>query len=132
MKAPKYVIAPEGCEDYLTPGRRYEVHNFCTNDTYGGTIHITTDDGSYIFCLLKKCPHLNGGNWIIPDDEADDTTQPQPTKPRVLAMGIGDIMACFDDNPHEIHISDGTGDCILVYRSEVPALIEALKMMVAE
>jgi hypothetical protein len=130
MKIPKYVIAPKGCRSYLTPGRRYEVHDFNPNDTYGGEIHIYNDNDDRIFCLLNECPHLGNANWIIPDGDADD--DPKTTRPRVLAMGIGDIMACFDDNPHEIHISDGTGACILVYRSEVQALIEALKMMVAE
>jgi len=133
MKAPKYVVAPEGCGSYLTPGKRYEVQDFFTKDTCGGSFWITGDNGNYFLCLLVDCPHLNGGNWITPEDGTDDADdEPQTTKPRVLAMGIGDITACFDDNPHEIHVSDGTGSCILVYRSEIPALIEALKMMVAE
>jgi len=127
MKAPKYVIAPEGCASYLIAGKMYEVRGFRVNDTNGGSFWITGDNGSGdFFCLLKACPHLKGGDWIIPDDE------PQTTKPRVLAIGIGDITVDCDDNPNRICISDGSGDYIVVPRANIPALIEALKMMVAE
>ncbi len=136
MKAPKYVVAPEVCADHLTPGKTYAVHEFCANDTYGGTFHIDNDYGDSIFCLLEECGHLNGGNWIIPDDDADDADdadgEPKTTKPRVTAVRVGDITVDCDENPNDICISDGPGDYIIVPRANIPALIEALKMMVAE
>jgi hypothetical protein len=62
-KAPKYVIAPEGCADYLTAGKRYPVfsHNKIAFDT-------EDDSGRMIGTQFLKSAHLNGGDWIIPDE----------------------------------------------------------------
>lgn len=30
---------------------------------------VTDEDGDRCFCLLKDCAHLNGGNWIIIEEE---------------------------------------------------------------
>jgi len=67
MKAPKYVIAPKGCANYLTPGKRYPVMNF---DDTGDGIGFDTidDDGVELYASLNDSAHLNGGNWIIPDE----------------------------------------------------------------
>jgi hypothetical protein len=63
-KAPEYVIAPEGCADYLTPGKRYAVRNWS-----GGVFNMTDDRGREINCFFPKSAHvLNGGDWIIPDE----------------------------------------------------------------
>ena len=65
MKIPKYVIAPDGCEHYLTPGKSYPVMNF---DGIG--IDTIADNGAKIYSLLEGSSHLYDGNWIIPENEA--------------------------------------------------------------
>ena len=68
MKTPRYVIAPEGCKKYLTPGKRYAVDS--TDDD--STFFIFLDDEGYPVCSIFKSAHaLNGGDWIIPYDEAE-------------------------------------------------------------
>lgn len=68
MKAPKYVIAPEGCLEYLTPGKRYETIRPVPDSAYGFFFCILNDENLSTSCSLYRCPHLNGGDWIIPDD----------------------------------------------------------------
>lgn len=72
MKIPKYVIAPDGCASYLTPGKKYCVSDWREDK---GTYHmarfrIWSDDGQGECCVLVDCHNLNGGNWIIPENEA--------------------------------------------------------------
>jgi hypothetical protein len=71
MKAPKYVIAPEGCADYLTAGKRYEVLDWAHSTRFGGCFDIIGDDGKRYWAALRECANINGGDWIIPDDEAE-------------------------------------------------------------
>ena len=56
----KYVIAPEECEIYLTPGRKYKIIN-----GYTFAFEIVSDNGNTIYCLYEGCAHLFGGDWII-------------------------------------------------------------------
>lgn len=122
MSKPEYVIAPEGCQSYLTPGKRYEVSNFCANDAYRGTINIAADNGSDIFCLLEKCPHLNNGDWIIPG--ADDVAAPEVT---IDAVSVADIEIQRDGD--NLLINQGM-QTVYVYGRNIPALISALQLMV--
>ena len=124
MKIPKYVIAPKGCRSYLTPWKMYEV-----NPISNTAFYVKNDNGRVVYALFNVCNHLNGGDWIIPDGDADD--EPKTTKPRVTAVRVGDITLDCDDNPNEIYVYD-EHDCIVVPCANIPALIEALKMMVAE
>lgn len=71
MKAPKYVIAPEGCKSYLTPGKRYKVRQWKPGNRHAGYFHVTDDDGTNLGATFAKCYHLNGGDWIVPDDDAE-------------------------------------------------------------
>ena len=86
MKTPKYVIAPEGCAKYLTPEKGYIVEEFDVlpgEDIYDCGFTITDDMGERVYSTLRKSAHLNGGDWIIPDDEAErepDTLDVQPAK----------------------------------------------------
>lgn len=129
MKAPKYVIAPEGCADYLTPGMGYEIRDFRVDNTYGGSFHITDDHGGNRFCLLKECATLNDGNWIIPDDESDGESV---IKPVVECVSAGDIdVSINEDDRSFIILSDGES-FIETPRANIPALIEALKMVGGE
>lgn len=68
MKEIKTVIAPKGCEDYLTEGKEYKVTKQ-DKDKVNPGFNIVDDEGSSIFCVLKGCAHINGGNWIIKDSE---------------------------------------------------------------
>ena len=71
MKTPRYVIAPEGCAEYLTPGKRYEARYFSSSKEIGSFFYYTDDYDSFRSARLRQCSHLNGGDWIIPDDEAE-------------------------------------------------------------
>lgn len=53
-----YAIPPEGCLSHLTAGNRYEVLQESVSSFF-----IHDDEGYYIHCLWKGCPHLNGGDW---------------------------------------------------------------------
>ena len=133
MKAPKCVIAPDACAPYLTPGGVYLVEGWReTGDKNIASFTVIDDEGERIMTFYNGCPHSNG-KWIIPSDETDDADDdPKTTKPRVTAVRVGDITVDCDENPHEIHVFDGSGDCIKVPRTDITALIEALKMMDVE
>jgi hypothetical protein len=60
------VIAPEGCQVYLTAGKEYEV----IEDTIFGRpderkFNIIDDNGNETFCLQKGDYHTNYSKWII-------------------------------------------------------------------
>lgn len=59
----KYAIPPEGCEPYLTPGRKYEI----IDKVEGRNINsFTIKSGEEKhFCLEKECLHINGKDWIF-------------------------------------------------------------------
>lgn len=71
---PKVVIAPVGCETYLTTGKEYQV----TRHEYTGKqylFEIIDDEGDFIVCLENRCLHLaldkwkGENNWIIKERE---------------------------------------------------------------
>lgn len=72
MKRPEFVIAPEGCSDYLTPGKAYRAFAVFGD----GGFSIRDDDGDIITCRLHACPHLYDQDWVIPDNkpEAEKTS----------------------------------------------------------
>jgi hypothetical protein len=67
MKIGDYVIAPRGCKEWLTAGKKYQVINVDGIDSkdYGIGFNIKTDSGKISFCNQKKCRHINGQDWII-------------------------------------------------------------------
>jgi hypothetical protein len=69
-KAPAYVIAPEGCQAWLTQGKEYPVSEW---DGFG--FDIIDDTGDTMHCLVRNDRQLNGGDWIIPD-EAEAAPKP--------------------------------------------------------
>ncbi len=60
LKAGDVVIAPNGCESYLTAGKEYLVIE-ATKEI----IEIFDDEGDVLYLCLKGSAHLNGGNWIV-------------------------------------------------------------------
>jgi hypothetical protein len=64
------VIAPEGCETWLTAGKEYQVFDVEESDTirkcYFG---IIADNTIKCNCFLINCAHLNGKDWIIKQEE---------------------------------------------------------------
>ncbi len=72
-RKPKIVVAPEGCEaSYLTPRKEYKVLNvdssrYTSEEGFG--FNIINDTGDKLYCLEKKCAHLNDKDWIIKEYE---------------------------------------------------------------
>ncbi len=58
------VIAPEGCEEYLTPGKEYEVILLWGHTAF----KIKDDEGDIIHCRIKDCAHLNFKHWILKEN----------------------------------------------------------------
>ena len=54
-----YAIAPEGCPEYLTAGKAYEVIE-APGSSRG--FEVVDDDGDRIFCLWEGCAHVKG-DW---------------------------------------------------------------------
>ena len=114
---PEYVIAPEGCEYYLTPGKSYRVIEWD-----GKHLSIVDDEGYRLnVCELKNCPHANG-DWIIPG--ADDVVAPEVT---IDAVSVADIE--IQRNGDDLLINQGM-QTVYVYGRNIPALISALQLMV--
>lgn len=63
MKAGDIVVAPEGCEPYLTPGKEYTVLRNYEDIMFS----IESDIGINAFCKRRNCHHLNGGDWLNKD-----------------------------------------------------------------
>jgi hypothetical protein len=61
-KNPKFAIAPEGCCNYLTAGKKYEILKF--NEEF---FSIIDEEGTKLhYCIINGgCSHLNGKNWIL-------------------------------------------------------------------
>lgn len=54
------VIAPEGCEVYLTAGKEYLVI-----EQIEESIIIFDDEGDQLYSNLKNSTHLNFQDWIV-------------------------------------------------------------------
>jgi hypothetical protein len=69
LKNGMYVIAPD---DYsgLTKGKKYQViePRVSINELVKYNFKIIDDKGNELYCLLKFCRHLGGGNWIISNE----------------------------------------------------------------
>ena len=60
LKVGDVVIAPEGCEDYLTAGKEYPVIEVIEE-----SFRALDDDGDEMYSNLKGSAHLKGKDWII-------------------------------------------------------------------
>lgn len=68
---PKIVVAPEGCQSWLTAGKEYDVTQIWSDwIEYGGYgFSIINDIGNRSDTVEFGSEHLNGGNWIIKERE---------------------------------------------------------------
>lgn len=73
MKAGDIVIAPEGCEDYLTAGDGYKVISVDGLHTvFGHFFEIIDDVGDNILCSERVCLHINEQDWILAPTSQDN------------------------------------------------------------
>ena len=65
------VIAPKGCESYLTEGKEYEVFNveMLLNPSCEFKFEFIADNGGHEYSVLKGTSHLNGKDWIIKEEK---------------------------------------------------------------
>lgn len=64
MKTFSYVIAPEGCESYLTPGKKYDI-SIISPITNKFRLKDNNGDLRFSTCLSRL--HTNDNWWIIPE-----------------------------------------------------------------
>lgn len=64
------VIAPSGCENYLTEGKEYEVFNveLSHNKECEFNFNFIDDKRKSKYSILKGSAHLNGQDWIIKNE----------------------------------------------------------------
>jgi hypothetical protein len=64
-----HVIAPAGCEPYLTAGKTYErlksLQGKFLDINDNCQFFILNDKGNLSLCNFKNCGHLNGQDWTI-------------------------------------------------------------------
>jgi len=68
----KYVIAPEGCNPYLTPGKKYEFKSKGFEEEYDA---VVSDQGKPLLISLKNCAHLRSKDWIVVYEEEMSVAQ---------------------------------------------------------
>ena len=61
LKKGMFVIAPEGCESYLTAGKSYQILKDVRMNTF---FEIIDDRGDMIRCMLPFDGHTKGIDWI--------------------------------------------------------------------
>jgi hypothetical protein len=68
MKVGDIVIAPEGCNKYLTSGKKYqivEIYDPISDEVYGIGFDIIDDQNNLISCREKRSRHINMQDWIL-------------------------------------------------------------------
>lgn len=69
MKPNAIVVAeevPEHSLSYFTPGKEYEAEiNFKSSFWFAQVKDDDQIEGDSRFCLIKRCPHLDGKPWRI-------------------------------------------------------------------
>ena len=66
-KLPTIAIAPDGCCNYLTPGKEYLITDFWDEKDveFGYCFNIEDNDGLILHCLEFGCEFLNGKSWSL-------------------------------------------------------------------
>ena len=66
MEIGDIVIAPLGCNAYLTAGKEYKVEDVISeNGIRGYFFMITSDIGAEVYTSEINSTHLNGNDWIL-------------------------------------------------------------------
>lgn len=66
MKKGDILIAPEGCAEYLTPFKEYEVKKVdILSKSFGWFVVLINDNGDGIFTSQNRSAHINRQDWII-------------------------------------------------------------------
>ena len=60
------VIAPEGCETYLTAGKEYQIIYEPRKNTY---FEIKDDTGFILYCMMPFDGHSRCNNWTIKQEQ---------------------------------------------------------------
>lgn len=120
-----YVIAPEGCKPYLTPGKKYKIikaseskHDFWAKD----------DTDYILYCLIAGCANLNGKDWIIPEIGQWPAGWTRHQKAMCLQnAGVGILTSGFMQIIGEgrgVTTSDSTSDSTNDYQGRTPKQLE--------
>jgi len=88
---PKKVQAPEGCSNYLTPGKIYDVIGFWDEGTgqRGYRFSIVANNGYIANCTELGCVHLNGQDWIVIETETENIPKSEEEKAIELLKSKG-------------------------------------------
>ena len=127
------VIAPSGCEDYLTEGKEYEVFDVAKlNNNY--TFNIVDDSGESIFSRLNDSTHLNDGNWIIKSKSTPRNLTTKTVKYKnctfdVSGVWSGSFNADINEKPEfELHTIEINGNDLteLLTQEDRDGIVEIL------
>jgi len=59
------IVAESPISDFnITKGKHYVTDKYWEHGQFN-SFRITDDTGIELYCLLKKCAHLDGKDWII-------------------------------------------------------------------
>jgi len=66
QRVPKWAMTINGTHtpSIIKNGKWYKIRNF-----NGKSFNFTGDGGNYVYCLVKGCAHLNGGDWELCYDD---------------------------------------------------------------
>jgi len=84
LKKGMFVIAPEGCQTWLTAGKAYQVANGVRMNTF---FEIIDDRGDMIGCIFPNDGHSRA-NWIIKESfTLENITHLIKTTPNDMELG---------------------------------------------
>jgi uncharacterized Fe-S cluster protein YjdI len=85
LKKGMFVIAPEGCQSWLTAGKAYQVVRDARMDLF---FEIIDDKGDEISCMLPSDNHVKNIPWIIQDSfTLENITHIIQTTPNDMELG---------------------------------------------
>jgi hypothetical protein len=85
LKKGMFVIAPQGCESWLTAGKAYQVVKNVRMDTF---FEIIDDRNDILSCIFPYDGHTNNIDWIVKDSfTLENITQLIKDTPNDLELG---------------------------------------------
>jgi hypothetical protein len=112
LKKGMFVIAPEGCNSYLTAGKKYETTKGVRHYGELSFFEIIDDNGDEVCGVSKNDAHLKGKDWIIEDQPQPLQTNPfklmydvaNDTNGTFYAKQIEKIQQLAKDNPNDLEL----------------------------